>query len=106
MKLYLYREHCVRKGRIYLGDDAEAADTDDAFLWGEGIEKELIAQAVERLGRREDTRAGGAGDSFAWKCALHVLEHLGGPDVDYDEERRASWLSRKRPTDCKVETTG
>lgn len=87
--IYCYAEHTTRKGTIY-GDSTEgASQSDDCFLWGEGTHEELIAQALERLAKRTDTRTAGAGDSFDWKCARAVLAYLDGPEVEYDAERRA-----------------
>jgi hypothetical protein len=55
-------------------DYAESADYD---RWGDGTEEQLAAQARERISQRFDTRPGGAGDAFAWKCARNVLKYLG-----------------------------
>lgn len=90
-KLFIYNENCTLKGRIYTGTDEEAEECGDVSLFGEGTDEELIAQALDELAHRYDQRAGGAGDSFRWKCAREVLRHLDGPAVEYNAERRV-WL--------------
>jgi hypothetical protein len=90
-KIYIYDEHCTMKGRIYTGTDDEAEECGDVSLFGEGTDEELITQALDDLAHRYDLRAGGAGDSFRWRCAREVLRHLGGPAVEYSAESRA-WL--------------
>jgi hypothetical protein len=87
MDIYVYAENCVQAGRTYSGDDPE--NNSDVWLWGSGEPAALIQQALERLSSREDKRAGGAGDSYAWKCCRNVLALLAGPEVEYSESARA-----------------
>lgn len=84
-KLYIYNENCTMKGRLYHGEGAE--DFGDVSLWGGGTDEELIAQALESLATRYDLRAGGARDSFRWKCDREVLRYLDGPKVEFSEEK-------------------
>jgi hypothetical protein len=76
MKLYLYSENCVQGGKVASVDPEPDEISGDWFLWGNGTEAELVLQAKDRLGKRYDTRAGGAGDAFAHKCSRYVLEYL------------------------------
>lgn len=88
-KIYIYNENCTMKGRICHGNShyEDLADFGDVSLWGEGTEEELIAQALESLASRYDLRAGGARDSFRWKCDREVLRYLNGPKVEFSEEK-------------------
>ena len=93
-RVYCKSENCVMKGQVLAtdaGNDSadEYADDCDLFFWGEGTDEELIKQALDRLATRRDTRPGGAGDSFDWKCARNVLEYFSGPEVEYSKEARA-----------------
>jgi hypothetical protein len=90
-KLYLYNEGCTFKGRVYRGTDEEAEECGDVWLFGEGTDAELIALALDELAHRYDQRAGGAGDSYRWRCAREVLRYLDGPAVEYNAEQRV-WL--------------
>lgn len=88
MKIYCKSENCVIKGSLAVVmeecDDDPYENHGDYFLWGEGEKEELIENAIESLGTRYDTRPGGAGDSFRWKCDLNVLDFLDGPEMRFD----------------------
>lgn len=80
MTIYVFAEHHTRAGQIYgenLSEEYIETMGGDINLWGEGTESELMDQAHKRLAKRKDTRAGGAGDSYDWKCARNVLKYLG-----------------------------
>lgn len=92
-KIYVWREQCTQKGQVWTGPDrcADASfdpdECDDITLYGEGTPEELIAAALASLATRYDHRAGGAGDSFRWKCDLAVLEYLNGPEMEFNRGR-------------------
>ncbi|HUX01966.1 MAG TPA: hypothetical protein VMY35_13405 [Phycisphaerae bacterium] len=88
-RLYVYAEQCVRAGEIATDDPEEAAALHDVFEWGHGSEEELLAQAVERLVVRQDSRPGGSGDAFAWRCARNVLDWLGTDPAEAVNDRIA-----------------
>ena len=85
-KIYLYSENCTLKGRPFSGGDDEAAEFGDVFLWGEGTDEELIAQAIESLAK-PCNRA----PHFRHKCDRNVLEMLGGPQVEPQHDSRGSY---------------
>lgn len=89
MKIYCYGEHTTKKGEVCRNEELIESESDDISLWGEGERDDLIAQAIQSLGTRYDHRAGGAGDSFRWKCDLSVLEYLDGPKMKFDDEKMA-----------------
>lgn len=89
--IYVYGEHTTRKGTVAYGvePDDDGNVTDDVFLYGEGTEEEIVAQALESLAT-PDARA----PQFRHKCDRAVLEYLGGPKVEphYDAEHGSYWL--------------
>jgi hypothetical protein len=90
MKIYTYNENCTLAGQV-ARETRDMSEEDfvgcgDLSLWGEGTEAEMIAEALKSLATRYDNRAGGAGDTFRWKCDREVLESLGGPAVRFDGE--------------------
>lgn len=96
MKIYLYAEHCTRAGYPFIGDEEDAEQTDDAFLYAEGDRESIIAEAIESLQTRHDHRAGGAGDEFRWKCDIAALDMLDGPTVIFDPSTMAYTLEGER----------
>lgn len=108
MRIYLYNENCIQGGQVAGVVDDETArmvdvhlskdeDDDAEDLAGvalgdcheeDGTEEALIEQAKARLAVRYDTRAGGAGDIYAWRCKRNVLQHLGVETVWDDASGR------------------
>jgi hypothetical protein len=98
MKIYIYSENCQgRGGKIYRGTDEEAETCGDCFLWSEGTEEELIAEALEGLAKPCDRAP-----HFRHKCARSVLELLNGPEVEphFEAGRGSFWLPVKEESEC------
>jgi hypothetical protein len=89
MKIYIYSENCQgRGGRIYRGTDEEAESCGDCWLWGEGTEDQLIAEALKDLSTPCDRAP-----HYRHKCAMNVLVLLNGPEVAHqlDPKRGSYW---------------
>lgn len=89
MNIYVYSENTTRKGTIFRGEDCQAEENGDVFLWGSGTAETLIAEALESL-----ARPCGMAPQFRHRCDRAVLEYLDGPEVEshYDRERGSYWL--------------
>lgn len=75
MKIYCYSENCAMAGRVAAVDPESDDVSGDWFLWGEGDEAALIAQA------RRVIEASGA-SAFARKCSRFAAERLGAATWD------------------------
>lgn len=73
MTILLYAEHTTRAGQVC--HDPDMADSHDVIEYT-GDRDQLIADARERTAKRYDTRPGGSGDAFAWKCCRSILAEL------------------------------
>jgi hypothetical protein len=75
-KIYCYAEQCAMGGRVvanldrYTNSETGEVDSYDVFLWGEGTDDELRAEAEAVIAKQT------GGPSFAWKCARNVLNSL------------------------------
>lgn len=82
MKIYIYTETCTMKGRVCQDEELIESGSDDIFMWGEGTKEQLIAEALRDL-EKPTLRL------YDVRCARNVLDYLGGPQVEYDEEAGA-----------------
>ena len=89
MKVYIYAENTNRKGQVYCGDDCDAEENGDLFLWGSGDDAELIEQAIGSLAVPCDRAP-----QFRHTCDRNVLRYLGGPKVEchYETGKGSYWL--------------
>ena len=75
MRIYIYNENCdPESGQVCTDEDTQQSN--DCHLWGEGEPSDLALQARERLALVRDTRAGGAGDAYAHRCARNALAYV------------------------------
>lgn len=68
-QIWVLAEHCTLAGKI-------VEETDDAWLWGEGTEEQLLTQAVQVLGSGRGTGHGQT-TPYQRKCARNVLQYFG-----------------------------
>lgn len=88
MRIYMYAQHCVMAGRVVptsKHDEYRAGEedqSDDIFLYGDGTEDELIAQARAAIAATPKT----SGPTFDWRCARNVLNYLGASMLEETDD--------------------
>lgn len=82
ISLYVYGEQTSHAGQVCQPNPDEIDD--EVNHWGTGTEEQLLAQAAAELARRNDTRPGGAGDTYRWRCARNVAAWF-GRDTVFDD---------------------
>ena len=75
LELYVWNEGTPRASRIWVAP-VFGADIDQYRLWGRGTKSELIARAIG-IRQIESWRGVAGSDTYADRCAVAVLRHLG-----------------------------